>query len=207
MSARRKITYVFDHLAIVVNKKTYAALRATFPFLGWKIVYETDYVGDGSTGMRTFVAKLDKVQLAIMYGVSKKDKVRSQITKYLKRYGNMKLQHIALRTNDIEGAVTAWKKKGVSFLTADKKGTPIILRSEDKKAVVFQCFTNPFADGMFFEIKMIAPLGTQLKNLQEFRDPNIEKLWSAVDRKIKKNKLFHIDLARELARTASLKKI
>ncbi len=178
------LRYAFDHLAIVLDEQTYRALRLRLPIPKARVAYETPYVGNDADGMETFVLQRDDVRIAFMVGREKAAGAVSQITRYQIRYGNMKLQHIALRTNNIERAVREWERDGHRFLTRSADGKPAILKSVDERGVVYQCFTMPIADGLFFELKEVCKKERTLVGFQEFRDDNIEGLWGAVEREI-----------------------
>ncbi len=178
------LRYTFDHLAIVLDENTYAALRKNLPIPHAHIAYETPYVGNVNDGMETFVLERDDVRIAFMVGRERGRGALSQITRYCIRYGNMKLQHIALRTNDIEQAVMEWEKAGHQFLTRTREGKPAILKSIDEWGVVYQSFTMPVASGLFFELKEVCKKEKRFANFQEFRSDNIEGLWGAVEREL-----------------------
>ena len=182
---KRPLHYAFDHLAIVLDEKTYRTFRAQLPIPKAHIAYETAYVGNETDGMETFVLQRGDVRIAFMLGKERAEGAVSQITRYLIRYGNTKLQHIALRTNDIERAVKEWESCGHQFLTRTRDGKPAILKSIDKQGVVYQCFTMPIADGLFFELKEVCKKEKRLFDFQEFRHDNIEVLWSDVEREFR----------------------
>lgn len=178
------LRYSFDHLAIVLDEDTYRALRQSLPIPKARIAYESPYVGNYHDGMETFVVQRDNVRIAFMVGRERTPGAISQISRYQIRYGNMKLQHIALRTNDIERAVKEWHNAGHAFLTRDKGGKPAILKSVDARGVVYQSFTMPVASGLFIELKEVCKKEKTFAEFQEFRDDNIEGLWGAVEREL-----------------------
>ena len=181
------LRYTFDHLAIVLDEETYGALRKSLPIPKGRVAFESHYVGNPHDGMETFVIQRDNVRIAFMVGRERTPGAISQISRYLIRYGNMKLQHIALRVNDIERAVNEWDSAGHQFLTRTADGRPAILKSVDARGVVYQSFTMPVANGLFFEIKEVCKTEKTFADFQEFRADNIEGLWGAVERELSKD--------------------
>ncbi|HEX5345809.1 MAG TPA: 4-hydroxyphenylpyruvate dioxygenase [Pseudonocardiaceae bacterium] len=121
---------------------------------------------------------------------------RSQIDEYLDFYGGPGVQHIALATGDIVGAVTAMRDRGVEFLDTpdsyyDTLGewvgdtrVPIqtlrelrILADRDEDGYLLQVFTKPVQDRptVFFElIERHGSLG--------FGKGNFKALFEAIER-------------------------
>ncbi|MGH3897656.1 MAG: 4-hydroxyphenylpyruvate dioxygenase [Pseudonocardiaceae bacterium] len=121
---------------------------------------------------------------------------RSQIDEYLEFYGGPGVQHIALATGDIVGAVTAMRERGVEFLETpdsyyDTLGewvgdtrVPLqtlrelrILADRDEAGYLLQVFTKPVQDRptMFFElIERHGSLG--------FGKGNFRALFEAIER-------------------------
>ena len=121
---------------------------------------------------------------------------RSQIDEYLDFYGGPGVQHIALATGDIVGAVTAMRDRGVEFLDtpdsySDTLGewvgdtrVPIqtlrelrILADRDEDGYLLQVFTKPVQDRptVFFElIERHGSLG--------FGKGNFKALFEAIER-------------------------
>jgi 4-hydroxyphenylpyruvate dioxygenase len=121
---------------------------------------------------------------------------RSQIDEYLEFYGGPGVQHIALATGDIVGAVTAMRDRGVEFLdTPDSyyetlgawvgdTRVPIqtlrelrILADRDEDGYLLQVFTKPVQDRptVFFElIERHGSLG--------FGKGNFKALFEAIER-------------------------
>jgi 4-hydroxyphenylpyruvate dioxygenase len=121
---------------------------------------------------------------------------RSQIDEYLEFYGGPGVQHIALATGDIVGAVTAMRERGVEFLDTpdsyyDTLGEwvgdtriPIdalrelrILADRDEDGYLLQVFTKPVQDRptVFFElIERHGSLG--------FGKGNFKALFEAIER-------------------------
>jgi 4-hydroxyphenylpyruvate dioxygenase len=121
---------------------------------------------------------------------------RSQIDEYLEFYGGPGVQHIALATGDIVGAVTAMRDRGVEFLDTpdsyyDTLGewvgntrVPIqtlrelrILADRDEDGYLLQVFTKPVQDRptVFFElIERHGSLG--------FGKGNFKALFEAIER-------------------------
>ncbi len=121
---------------------------------------------------------------------------RSQIDEYLEFYGGPGVQHIALATSDIVGAVTAMRERGVEFLDTpdayyDTLGewvgdtrVPVqtlrelrILADRDEDGYLLQVFTKPVQDRptVFFElIERHGSLG--------FGKGNFKALFEAIER-------------------------
>jgi 4-hydroxyphenylpyruvate dioxygenase len=121
---------------------------------------------------------------------------RSQIDEYLEFYGGPGVQHIALATGDIVGAVTAMRERGVEFLDTpdsyyDTLGewvgdtrVPVqtlrelrILADRDEDGYLLQVFTKPVQDRptVFFElIERHGSLG--------FGKGNFKALFEAIER-------------------------
>jgi 4-hydroxyphenylpyruvate dioxygenase len=121
---------------------------------------------------------------------------RSQIDEYLEFYGGPGVQHIALATGDIVGAVTAMRERGVEFLDTpdsyyDTLGAwvgdtrvPVqilrelrILADRDEDGYLLQVFTKPVQDRptVFFElIERHGSLG--------FGKGNFKALFEAIER-------------------------
>jgi 4-hydroxyphenylpyruvate dioxygenase len=121
---------------------------------------------------------------------------RSQIDEYLQFYGGPGVQHIALATGDIVGAVTAMRERGVEFLDTpdsyyDSLGewvgdtrVPVqtlrelrILADRDEDGYLLQVFTTPVQDRptVFFElIERHGSLG--------FGKGNFKALFEAIER-------------------------
>ncbi|MBA2473469.1 MAG: 4-hydroxyphenylpyruvate dioxygenase [Pseudonocardiales bacterium] len=121
---------------------------------------------------------------------------RSQIDEYLEFYGGPGVQHIALATGDIVGAVTAMRGRGVAFLDTpdsyyDTLGewvgdtrVPVetlrelrILADRDEDGYLLQVFTKPVQDRptVFFElIERHGSLG--------FGKGNFKALFEAIER-------------------------
>jgi 4-hydroxyphenylpyruvate dioxygenase len=121
---------------------------------------------------------------------------RSQIDEYLEFYGGPGVQHIALATGDIVGAVTAMRDRGVEFLDTpdsyyDTLGewvgdtrVPVqtlrelrILADRDEDGYLLQVFTKPVQDRptVFFElIERHGSLG--------FGKGNFKALFEAIER-------------------------
>ncbi|MBS3939494.1 MAG: VOC family protein, partial [Actinobacteria bacterium] len=98
---------------------------------------------------------------------------RSQIEEYLDAYGGPGVQHLALATDDIVGAVTAMRRRGVAFLSvpdeyyveAERRVGDVgeswddlaelgILVDRDDEGYLLQIFTEPVQDRptVFYEI-------------------------------------------------------
>lgn len=121
---------------------------------------------------------------------------KSQIQEYLDCYGSPGVQHIALRTSDIVGAVTALRVRGVRFLTvpatyyeeARRRMADIdvpwdaleglgILIDRDADGYLLQIFTENMSDRptVFFEI-------IQREGAKGFGAGNFKALFEAIER-------------------------
>lgn len=133
-----------------------------------------------------------------------KAKKRSQIQEYVDYYAGSGVQHIALKTDDVIGSVTALKKRGVEFLPCPKayyenlrKKLPSlniqvkedidtieklnILIDYDDQGYLLQIFTKPVEDRptLFFEI-------IQRRNHQGFGAGNFKSLFQAIEQEQEK---------------------
>jgi 4-hydroxyphenylpyruvate dioxygenase len=123
-------------------------------------------------------------------------KRKSQIDEYLEFYGGPGVQHIALSTDDIVGAVSAMAAAGVDFLTTpdtyyDELGSwvgdtsvPIetlrqhgILADRDEDGYLLQIFTKPVQDRptVFFEL-------IERHGSEGFGKGNFKALFEAIER-------------------------
>jgi 4-hydroxyphenylpyruvate dioxygenase len=121
---------------------------------------------------------------------------RSQIDEYLEFYGGPGVQHIALATGDIVGAVTAMRDRGVEFLDTpasyyDALGewvgdtrVPIqtlrdvgVLADRDEDGYLLQVFTKPVQDRptVFFEL-------IERHGSMGFGKGNFKALFEAIER-------------------------
>ena len=123
-------------------------------------------------------------------------KRKSQIEEYLEFYGGPGVQHIALATSDIIGAVSKLRRQGVEFLRvpvtyyddlAARTGPidePVealadlgILVDRDDEGYMLQIFTRPVEDRptLFFEV-------IQRKGSRSFGKGNFKALFEAIER-------------------------
>ncbi|MGH3550257.1 MAG: 4-hydroxyphenylpyruvate dioxygenase [Pseudonocardiaceae bacterium] len=121
---------------------------------------------------------------------------RSQIDEYLEFYGGPGVQHIALATSDIVGAVTAMRERGVEFLDTpdsyyDTLGewvgdtrVPIqtlrelrILADRDEDGYLLQVFTKPVQDRPTVLFELIERHGSL-----GFGKGNFKALFEAIER-------------------------
>ena len=121
---------------------------------------------------------------------------RSQIDEYLEFYGGPGVQHIALATGDIVGAVTAMRSRGVEFLDTpdsyyDALGewigdtrVPVatlrelgVLADRDEDGYLLQVFTKPVQDRptVFFEL-------IERHGSMGFGKGNFKALFEAIER-------------------------
>ena len=121
---------------------------------------------------------------------------RSQIEEYLDFYGGPGVQHIALATGDIIGAVTRLRAQGVEFLQVPmtyyddlsarvgRIDEPVaklaelgILVDRDEEGYMLQIFTKPVEDRptLFFEV-------IQRKGSRSFGKGNFKALFEAIER-------------------------
>jgi 4-hydroxyphenylpyruvate dioxygenase len=123
-------------------------------------------------------------------------KKKSQIDEYLEFYGGPGVQHIALATDDIVGAVRGMKSEGVQFLDtpdsyyealgdwAGDTRVPVdelhelkILADRDEDGYLLQIFTKPIQDRptVFFEL-------IERHGSQGFGKGNFKALFEAIER-------------------------
>jgi len=123
-------------------------------------------------------------------------KRKSQIEEYLEFYGGPGVQHIALATGDIIGAVTKLRRQGVEFLRVPstyyrdllERTGPIdepiaaleelgILVDRDDEGYLLQIFTRPVEDRptLFFEV-------IERKGSRSFGKGNFKALFEAIER-------------------------
>lgn len=196
----------FDHLAIIVRSRKVE--QALFEYLGLQAGYSRRAIGNTVTSMDTVVmhtpvaesTAAGQLQIAFMSGNDGIDtdgkKILSQISEYFARRGNFFVQHIAIRVQNIHTVVNAWSALGVKFITSDEHG-PHILLDQDMGATFLQCFTYPVVEGSgtFLELKQITRPGeTPLPTSKQFRDRNVEGLWEHVDRLIKDDIIFKVNI-------------
>jgi len=208
----------FDHIAVVVPKCD--VIHALFTYLGFDTGYARKAIGDIYTSMTTVVMQAPfahellagRLQIALMSGNDGIDhtgqKIKSQISEYYARRGSFSVQHIAIRVHDITGLVRAWSNLGVQFITSDDNG-PHILEDTEDNIPVLQCFTYPIIEksGTFFELKQIVnPSEQHAAVRKEFRDRNVEGLWSHINRMIRTNRLFYSNIFDEPNLEESLRK-
>jgi 4-hydroxyphenylpyruvate dioxygenase len=123
-------------------------------------------------------------------------KKKSQIDEYLEFYGGPGVQHIALATDDIVGAVRGMRAQGVDFLNApdsyyeslgqwvgdtrvplDELHELKILADRDEDGYLLQIFTKPVQDRptVFFEL-------IERHGSQGFGKGNFKALFEAIER-------------------------
>ena len=121
---------------------------------------------------------------------------KSQIEEYLDFYGGPGIQHIALATHDIIGAVTQLREQGLEFLSipttyyedltsrVGKIDEPIdclaelgILVDRDDEGYMLQIFTRPVEDRPTLFYEMI-----QRKGSRSFGKGNFKALFEAIER-------------------------
>lgn len=195
----KKQSLYFDHVAISVGDKPgdLELQESIFAMLGFEREWSRMRIGNEETGMKTSVVTRGKVKLALMEGIdglsAENAAVASQVSEYYRRFG-FSVQHIALRTGNLKKLISEWSNIGVRFLTENADHKPVILISKQSDAVVLQCFTYPINKTFFFELKQIVKAGKNIKNIEEFRDANVEGLWQSLDKALKEGWLFKVNI-------------
>jgi 4-hydroxyphenylpyruvate dioxygenase len=121
---------------------------------------------------------------------------KSQIEEYLEYYGGAGVQHVAMSTTDIVGAVAALRSSGVRFLATpasyydelpgrvgeiDQELADLrelgILADRDDEGYLLQIFTKPFGDRptLFFEL-------IERHGARGFGEGNFKALFEAIER-------------------------
>ena len=120
---------------------------------------------------------------------------RSQIDEFLDAYGSPGVQHLALRTGDIVGAVRAMRERGVQFLevppeyytTARRRHAKLalpwndieelgILVDRERRGHLLQIFTEPVADRPTLFLEII-----QRERATGFGEGNFRALFEAIE--------------------------
>ncbi len=147
-----------------------------------------------ATGLRSraMVSPCGKIRIPINESADDK----SQIEEYLAAYKGEEIQHIALATDDIHGAVEALRKRGIGFMSVpdsyydaiderlpdhgedlERLRRDRILIDGDPKAgrLLLQIFTDTVIGPIFFEI-------IQRKGDEGFGEGNFQALFEAMER-------------------------
>lgn len=200
----KTISLEFDHVAVAIGntKEDLEKYEGIFRKLGFVKEWKRKRIGNNETAMSTSVMSRGKVKLALMEGIDGYDtkgrRAYSQVSAYYKKFG-LSVQHIALRCGDIETLIQEWSEAGVRFLTEDENHKPRILVDKDKRGnTVLQCFTYPINKTLFFELKQIVKDKKRIGKFEEFRDANVEGLWSSLDTALKKGWLFKVNIFGEV---------
>ncbi len=183
-----------DHLTHNVHRGRLDAWAAYYERLfNFREIRFFDIKGQ-STGLRSraMVSPCGKIRIPINESADDK----SQIEEYLAAYKGEGIQHIALATDDIHGAVAALRKRGIAFMSVpdtyydavDKRlpdhGEDLerlrrdrILIDGDPKTgrLLLQIFTETVIGPIFFEI-------IQRKGDEGFGEGNFQALFEAMER-------------------------
>lgn len=159
-------------------------------------VIHTDYSALRSIVVTNFE---ESIKMPINEPAFGKNKAVSQIQEYVDYYGGAGVQHIALNTNDIVGAIGVLKERGLEFLTVPDtyydqlrerlKSAKIkvaedlqklqdlkILIDYDEKGYLLQIFTKPLEDRPTLFIEII-----QRHNHQGFGAGNFKALFESIE--------------------------
>ena len=200
-----------DHIAIPVGDApgSLEKSQSVFELMGFKPEWYRERIGNNETAMKTVVMVDGEAKFALMEGIDGRDskgrKVISQVNEYFRRFGIMP-QHIALRYETLElfeSRIATFHQNGFRFITEDEFHRPRILRDENEDGTVFQCFTFPVEKSWFFELKHVdAQREAHLTQFEEFRDDNVQELWESVDKLIKSDLLFRVNIFGEIVKRA-----
>ena len=183
-----------DHLTHNVHRGRLDAWSAYYERLfNFREIRFFDIRGQ-STGLRSraMVSPCGKIRIPINESADDK----SQIEEYLAAYKGEGIQHIALATDDIHGAVEALRKRGIGFMSVpdsyydaiderlpdhgedlERLRRDRILIDGDPKAgrLLLQIFTDTVIGPIFFEI-------IQRKGDEGFGEGNFQALFEAMER-------------------------
>ena len=116
-----------DHKTVLCRDvNTYRALRDFLLNSGYSSVYETERVGEEKTAMATFacLSPLTGERLAVVLGMSAPNEISHAQAPFAYGFAGKPqkdaqtyMQHLALRTTDIEKLKSYLESKGAEFLT------------------------------------------------------------------------------------------
>src|SRR2546423_14114065 len=145
-----------DHKTVLCRDlNAYRALRDFLLNSGYSSVYETERVGEAKTAMATFacLSSLTGERLAVVLGMSAPEEVSHAQAPFAYGFAGKPqkdaqtyMQHLALRTTDIEKLKSYLESKGAEFLTP-------IYKDKDSFGPLLQSFTREifYDDWFFFE--------------------------------------------------------
>lgn len=184
-----------DHIAIAVDYLE--RWMDYYKFWGFEVVYtpqgkEEGLIEGKKSAMKTYALRRGGWTVALVEGVDKKR--ISQITTYLKIYGDHSVHHAALLFTDLQQKVKSYLQSGVQFRLSRVPSSPtdsittqhVLHCGEDYGGSLLQCFTKPFArkqgkGGFFFEL--IERLGEESKaGKQAFHGPTVLGLFESIER-------------------------
>jgi len=147
-----------DHKTVLCRDvNTYRALRDFLLNSGYSPVYETERVGEEKTAMATFAClnPLTGERLAVVLGMSAPNEVSHAQAPFAYGFAGKPqkdaqtyMQHLALRTTDIEKLKSYLESKGAEFLTP-------IYKDKDSFGPLLQSFTRELFDDEWFFIEFV----------------------------------------------------
>jgi len=147
-----------DHKTVLCRDvNTYRALRDFLLNSGYSPVYETERVGEEKTAMATFacLSPLTGERLAVVLGLSAPNEVSHAQAPFAYGFAGKPqkdaqtyMQHLALRTTDIEKLKSYLESKGAEFLTP-------IYKDKDSFGPLLQSFTRELFDDEWFFIEFV----------------------------------------------------
>ncbi len=147
-----------DHKTVLCRDlDTYRTLRDFLLNNGYRTVYETERVGEAKTGMATFACRhaTHGERLAVCLGFSAKDEVSHAQAPFAYGFAGHApgqaqtyIQHLALRTSDLDRLKKHLESKGAEFLTP-------IYRDRDSFGPLLQSFTRELFDDEWFFIEFV----------------------------------------------------
>ena len=147
-----------DHKTVLCRDvNTYHALRDFLLNSGYSSVYETERVGEEKTAMATFacLSPLTGERLAVVLGMSAPNEISHAQAPFAYGFAGKPqkdaqtyMQHLALRTTDIEKLKSYLESKGAEFLTP-------IYKDKDSFGPLLQSFTRELFDDEWFFIEFV----------------------------------------------------
>lgn len=147
-----------DHKTVLCRDlNTYRSLRDFLLNSGYSSVYETERVGEEKTAMATFacLSPLTGERLAVVLGLSAQGEVSHAQAPFVygfagdpQKDAHTYMQHLALRTTDIEKLRSYLISKGAEFLTP-------IYKDKDSFGPLLQSFTRELFDDEWFFIEFV----------------------------------------------------
>src|SRR5437016_5165588 len=147
-----------DHKTVLCRDlNAYRALRDFLLNSGYSSVYETDRVGEAKTAMATFacLSSLTGERLAVVLGMSAPEEVSHAQAPFAYGFAGKPqkdaqtyMQHLALRTTDIDKLKAYLESKGAEFLTP-------IYKDKDSFGPLLQSFTRELFDDEWFFIEFV----------------------------------------------------